>query len=117
MSVSEIGAQGRLVTESHAPAGVLILNNLDCTIAAGPGACPHNFDISVPIWNASLPIRNRKRKTGVVIVIAWSLLSVSSTGLVVRISPVDKGSGLGIYPDHDHWEGTNFGVLATLTIL
>lgn len=32
-----------------------------------------------------------------VIVIAWSLLSVSSTGLVARISPVGEGSGLGIF--------------------
>jgi DHA1 family tetracycline resistance protein-like MFS transporter len=32
-----------------------------------------------------------------VIVIAWSLLSVSSTGLVARISPVGEGSGLGVF--------------------
>jgi DHA1 family tetracycline resistance protein-like MFS transporter len=32
-----------------------------------------------------------------VIVLAWSLLSVSSTGLVARISPVGEGSGLGIF--------------------
>ncbi len=32
-----------------------------------------------------------------VIVIAWSLLSVSSTGLVARISPVGEGSGIGIF--------------------
>jgi len=32
-----------------------------------------------------------------VIVIAWSLLSVSSTGLVARISPIGEGSGLGIF--------------------
>ena len=32
-----------------------------------------------------------------VIVIAWSLLSVSSTGLVARISPIGEVSGLGIF--------------------
>jgi len=32
-----------------------------------------------------------------VVVIAWSLLSVSSTGLVARISPVGEGGGLGIF--------------------
>jgi MFS family permease len=33
----------------------------------------------------------------VAIVVAWSLLSVSGTGLVARISPVGEGSGMGIF--------------------
>lgn len=32
-----------------------------------------------------------------IIVLAWSLLSVSSTALVARISPVGEGSGLGLF--------------------
>jgi MFS family permease len=33
----------------------------------------------------------------VAVVIAWSLLSVSSAGLVARVSPVGEGSGMGIF--------------------